>query len=335
MLKFAALVIGIIGTLFLAADWYVSKNAIFTSEYINAAKLRRLLTETNPNEVPVFGSSKARSAFFPDSLSPRVYNYGMEKCGFDVMLFLLELELQKEKSGPVIVEFNHRSMVYAPKHTIDISTYIPNIKDPRVENFLRQNDRYEVYYKLPGFRYYGHYWDFIRVANRQKTGNTKTLNRGGIFIERNPSEDIFNNFVESRLDAIALRHALIERRDNPAKVISREDLMKLDYLNQYLDFSYDDGLKEKFENLVAENPEREFLVVYTPQHWSELKGIENFEEITALFSDWESRFPNLKTFDYSSFPLTDNEFKNSSHIDINGAKLFSAALRKDIASYIQ
>ena len=51
-------------------------------ELSNTQKVKMLLEETHPEEIPVFGSSKARSAFIPDSLGPNVYNYAMPKCNF-------------------------------------------------------------------------------------------------------------------------------------------------------------------------------------------------------------------------------------------------------------
>ncbi|HKK39205.1 MAG TPA: hypothetical protein VJ949_07295, partial [Cryomorphaceae bacterium] len=83
----------------------------------NSYKIERLLGETSPDEIPVFGSSKGRSSFIPDSLGENVFNYSMEKCNFDVIFFLLETELSKDKSGPIIIEFNTRSFLHRPEHT--------------------------------------------------------------------------------------------------------------------------------------------------------------------------------------------------------------------------
>ena len=316
------------------ADLITEKFLIYRHEQNNAAKLDQLIHSTDPLQAPIFGSSKARSAFIPDSLGSHFYNYGMEKCNFDVIEFLLELELEKERNSPIIIEFNHRSFVNNPMHTIDVATFIPSIEDKRVQNYLKRNDRYEFYYHLPGFRYYGSYWNYIRSSFREHTGNDKVIDDGGVFISYVAKPDIMKRFVDSRLAKIERYHELTEKKNNPKKVFSKEERMELKFLTVYLMFDNDKKRIDRFEELVKSAPDRKFFIVYTPQHWSELEGIMNFDEIEALFEHWNNDIPNLYALDYSHMNLADSCFKNSSHINMAGAKLFSQQLNRDIQSIL-
>lgn len=303
------------------------------SKLSNTAKVSRLLLKTPENEVPIFGSSKARSAFIPDSLGSTVFNYGMEKCNFDVIFFLLKIELAKEKKTPIIIEFNPRSFLHAPQYTIDMSTYMPLLHDERVLDFLRENDRIDKYQLLPGVRYYGSYLIYLRNLIRKR--NSKRLfNKGGLFMYKYPGDIYFKMLTESRLASVVRRDELYSKAEDPNYRLKKKERVELDYLNYSLNFADDTREILKFEKIVQANADREFLVVFSPQHWSELEGIENEKSMRDLFDRWNSEISNLHAFDYSNFQLPDSCFKNSSHLNIYGARKFSSALQEEIEIYL-
>ena len=318
----------------LAFDVLFTNQFIFSKEYSNQSKLRRLIEEEHKNEIPVFGSSKARSAFIPDSLGPHVFNYGMEQCNFDVVELLLNIETEKDKEAPIIVEFNHRWFVHDPNHTINIATYVPNLDHKIIRDYLKQYDRMEMKYRLPGIRYFGSYFYYLRYHLKEQAGNKKIISRGGNFMDIVPRKEVFDNYVNARTKAIDLRHELIRKEGDVKEAISVYERSQLKYLHKYLLYTAEPERIELFEQIVRENPQRDFLIVYTPQHWSETKGIENFDEIEALFAGWETEFPNIKTFDYSHMDLPDDHFKNSSHLNLAGARAFSSQFAKDASIYL-
>ncbi len=312
----------------LTLDVFFSQFVIMQSELSNEAKVNRLITNNDPDEVPVFGSSKARSAFIPDSLGQHVYNYGMEKCGFDVVNFLLETELSKPKTSPIIVEYNHRSFISAPNHTINASTYVPNLQHDEVTTFMEQHDRLETRYSIPGLRYFGSYFYYLRYYFKSQAGTRKTVSKGGVFSEFALSEAQFSTLVDNRLEMIEKRAALTEAKNDVKKAISSGGRMELKSLNQYLSFSFDSTLVEEFKSLVKNHPERTVILVYTPQHWSETEGIDNLPEMQAFYQSLQNELPNLVVLDLSTLELPDSSFKNSSHLNAAGARTFSSALNK-------
>ncbi|MBK9422067.1 MAG: hypothetical protein IPN44_13625 [Flavobacteriales bacterium] len=322
----------------LGFDTLLQRWAIFDDPASNPSKVKRLIESEDPEEIPVFGSSKARSSFIPDSLGPTVWNYAMEKCNFDVTEFLMEVELAKPRKGAVLVEFNHRFFVHAPDHTIDAATFVPNIGLPGVREYLERNGRFETRFLVPGLRYFGAVQEFLRKGNSDEEDvedkNARISEKGGLFTERSASPKLLASQVAARQRSIEMRLKLQSDVGNVKAAVSAEDRYKLKYLDAFLLFSAPKERIERFEELVASRPDRQILVVYTPQHWSEMEGVSNYEEITALFHELEQRHPNLHFYDYSMMKLPDSAFKNSSHLNNQGARAFCTAFKRDAGQYL-
>ncbi|MCC6838729.1 MAG: hypothetical protein IT230_01075 [Flavobacteriales bacterium] len=318
----------------LCTDLVVQRWFIFNDKASNPSKIRRLVQSTDPAEIPVFGSSKGRSAFIPDSLAPTVYNYSMERGNFDIVEFLLETELAKPRTTPVLLEFNHRYFVHAPQYTIDMATFAPNINEPGVKDFLRKSDRLETRFMVPGLRYFGSIEGYVRKGMDDDGTSTRVSVKGGLFTERAAPPVQLANQVAARERSIALREKLEHDKDDVKEAISAEDRYKLQALNTLLLFSAPKERVARFAELVASRPDRQVLVAYTPQHWSELKGIANYGEITALFDSLQQHHPNLHFYDYSHMQLPDSAFKNSAHLNNTGARAFCAAFKRDAGRYL-
>ncbi|MCD4663747.1 MAG: hypothetical protein K8R68_00655, partial [Bacteroidales bacterium] len=199
VIKYSFLCITIMLSLLLFFDYIFIKYIIFSKEYSNQNKLQQLIESENKDEIPIFGSSKARSSFIPDSISPNAFNYGMEKCNFDAVELLLNIECNKDKTTPIILEFNHRFFLHMPDHTINMGTFIPNLKYPVVRDYLEENNKITLRHDLPGFRYFGNYIYYARYYVKEKMGSKKIISRGGNFSDFVPQPKVFNNFVNARL----------------------------------------------------------------------------------------------------------------------------------------
>lgn len=312
----------------LALDTFFSRYIIMQAGISNEAKVHRLITNQNSEEIPVFGSSKARSAFIPDSLGPNVYNYGMEKCGFDVINFLLSIELTKDKTTPILIEFNHRSFISAPEHTINIATYVPNLGHQEVRDFLDRNDRLDTRLFIPGLRYFGSYFYYLRYYFKKTSGSRKVVSRGGNFSDFVLSKGVFNTLVENRLQMMERRKTLQRAVANEQQAISAAGRNELKSLERYFDFTADSSLVANFKQLAMKHPQREIILIYTPQHWSERQGITNLNALQHFYRSLESALPNVRVLDLSELPVPDSGFKNTSHLNLEGARQFSSALGK-------
>lgn len=329
VIKYGTLPVLIFLVVILTVDYIFSEWIIFNKDFSNQAKLRRLIEHNEANEIPIFGSSKARSSFIPDSISRYAYNYAMEASNFDVIEFLLDIECKKDKSTSIILEFNQSFFVHSPDYTINAATFIPNLNYNFVKDFLIKNDRFEFQFLLPGFRYFGFYFYYARFLLKKDFGTKKIISKGGNFAKLVPKKEVFQNYVNARLRADKTRRLYLNKRNDIKKAISAEESLILDYLNRTLLFSANEERIKVFEDFFIKNPDRTFLVVYTPQHWSELKMVSNYNEILELFDSWEKRFPNLKVFNYANMDLDDDCFKDSSHLNIKGARIFCSQFHSD------
>lgn len=318
----------------LVIDYVLLHEIIFRNPDANAAKFRQLCTTEDPTEIPVFGSSKGRSSFIPDSLGDGVFNYSMEKCNYDVFELLLDIELAKPRKTAVIIEFNHRFFVPSPAHTINTATFIPSLDQPMVEDYLKRKDRWDIRFDIPGFRYYGSALDYIRGAFRGSTGQKKIISRGGLFMDMVPSEDVFRSQVDARYADIKERNDLLYRSSHKEEAISIEDRRKLKMMDAMLLFTEPKDRVDLFESQLASRPDRPILIVVTPYHPSELASVANYDRMMEKFNEWEERFPNVHVFNYAKMVLPDSDFKNSSHMNITGARVFSSALRRDAKQYL-
>ncbi|MBP8822297.1 MAG: hypothetical protein KBH07_01480 [Flavobacteriales bacterium] len=319
----------------LGMDQVVQRWFIFNDPASNPSKIRRLVESEDPGEIPVFGSSKGRSAFIPDSLAPTVYNYSMERGNFDIVEFLLETELAKPRKTPVLLEFNHRYFIHAPSYTIDMATFAPNVGLPGVSEFLEKSGRLETRFMIPGLRYFGSIEGYVRKGMDEDGTTSRQSVKGGLFTERAVGREQMANQVAARERSIALRQKLEHAKNDVKEAISAEDRHRLVALNSLLLFNAPEERVARFEELVASRPDRQILMAYTPQHWSELKGIANFHEITALFAELQKRHPNLHFYDYSHMQLPDSAYKNSAHLNNTGARAFCEAFKRDAGQYLQ
>jgi len=240
----------------------------------------------------------------------------------------LETELAKDKDGPIIIEFNTRSFVHRPAHTIDLSTFMPIKDNQAVIDYLDENDRLDDFQLIPGVRYYGSYIRYLRSLTRKVTSE-KITNRGGIFIDYYPGDRLLKRFTDSRYKMIEKREELEDKMASGIPLTYME-VQVLEQLQINSDFAVNKERIAKFEAMAKEHSNRDFIMVFTPHHPSELAGVRNFNKVDSLFTQWNTAIPNIHAFDYSRFELPDSCFKNSSHINLEGARRFCAALNDDI-----
>ena len=83
----------------LCTDFVFTKVLTQYAELSNSYKLARLEDkEKLNNEIPIFGPSISRNAYYCDSLGANYYNYSMENAGFIITQLMMTLEVDKEKT---------------------------------------------------------------------------------------------------------------------------------------------------------------------------------------------------------------------------------------------
>jgi hypothetical protein len=277
-------------------NYFFEQQVILKSDICGAYKVNRIITETHPTEIPIFGSSRAAYGFIPDSLGSNYFNYGLAGTNYDVVLFFLERECKKTKPSPwIILNFDLDGMIHSLG---DVSNYILDAGDPQVQQLL--DKEYKPYFRVPFIKYFGRYETYLRLLLSSKIDLTKFTNKGASLEKNVLPQKEFDQLVA-------------ERKNAPTT------------------FKNDPGLQQKLFDLIVAHPNRYFVFVVSPYHSSYFERYTNLPEAHAFLHRLSS-FKNVKVFDFSRISLPDSMFLNTTHINYKGALVFNRQLKDSLIS---
>ena len=282
-----------------AIGYFFEKEIIFTNQLCGSYKVNRIIKETYPAEVPIFGSSRAEGSFIPDSLGKDFFNYGLSGTKLDVLLFFLKEECKKKKRQPYIIialDFDSLQRV-----TGDIANYIPNANYMPVKLLL--GDNYKPYFNLPMLKYYGRFDQYIKLYLNNKIQLTKVSNKGAAIEKNTFSKEYFKEWVEIRQQAP-------------------------------VSFVIDPSLKQTLIEVIRLHPERFFIFVATPYHSSFFKSLTNYAAVETFIHQFNN-MNNVKVFDFSQLPLPDSLYLNTSHLNYDGVKVFNPIFKDSLSKLLK
>ena len=298
----------------------------------NYKKIEHLIESSSDNEVPIFGSSIVRRNYFPDSIGFNTYNYGMAGSFFHTIEPLLKIELDKNKSTPIILDFDQHTFFYDPNIPVQLSNYVPFIENEHIREMLTEHDYFKRHYTIPGLRFFGMYTDYIRDYLKPSFDRKEISNKGGNFYPRN--QKVFEHLLKKRLIMIEQRKEIKEtQRQNP-KLLSKGNRMRIDRLEALLSFKPDSTQVSNFKSLLTSYPERKFILVYSPQHWSKLKGLDDFSAVINFFETFET-YENVELINFAEEEFSDDLFQDPGHMNIVGAKRFSGLLKIELETRLR
>ncbi|MCD6011921.1 MAG: hypothetical protein K0Q79_1783 [Flavipsychrobacter sp.] len=273
-------------------NYFFEQNVVLKSQISGAYKINRIINETNPDEIPIFGSSRSIMGLIPDSLGANYFNYGINGAYYNVTLFFLEEECKKKKNNPWIIlnldPFGLRNGIG------DIASYIHNVQNSSIKTLL--DTAYKPYFNIPLLNYFGYYENFFRLYLRDKS-DLKISNKGATF-EKNS----------------------IPKRDFDRMVAERHDAQPL--------YGMDPALKQRLLNIIEQHPERYFVFVIVPYH-SSCRMADYMPRLDTLCRTINS-LKNAHVFNLGTMPLNDDKFFNTSHINYNGAIIFTQAFKDSL-----
>ena len=272
---------------------FMEKEIILGSSSNGAYKINTIINSIDPHEVPIIGSSRAQGSLIPDSLGDQVFNYGMDGTGMNIHLFILQQELKKHKTTPIILNIDMRGIGYGNG---DLSYFLYNSSNSELENAT--GITFPLVRKIPFIKYYGFFENYFAAYLTEKINFTKVSNKGG-------------SFEINQRDSLNFQKNIRERLENPEK------------------FEEDEKLTHQFETLLKENGARKIYLVISPYHKTYLQsyiGLQDFNKFLEKFK----QFPNISVLDFSNLDLPDSCFFNTSHLNYIGAKRFSHLLKQRI-----
>jgi hypothetical protein len=291
LIRFLLPSVAITGLTAVGLDRYFDSRIILNTQSSGAYKIHRNITQKNKTEIPIFGSSRASGSYIPDLIDSACFNYGIEKTQFNLLELFLRNELKQNKSVPVIINLDYELWA---DWIGDYSNYIPNLGNNDIQRYFSQYDKW--YYHVPGLRYYGFYQHYFKNYTSNKS-NKNYLNKGGFFLLEKTSEADLQSEIEMR------KKVPFVYVPSPEK-------------------------EKKFFDLLTSNRNREILIVIAPYHSSYMQSLKGRE----LAEDFFARLaacPHVHVFNYSNASYPDELFKNTTHLNYEGARRFSSELKRE------
>ena len=260
-----------------------------------AARVSHLL-RPDPEEIPIFGASKARAAYVPSLIDPRAFNYGMDAASLDVVNVFLGIELAKNKQGPVIVDLVHNA-----SETIgNLLKFVPFADRPAVADVLRRNGDLRWQYSVPGLRYFGFYDIYLKDYVSDRSVLTRVIDRGY---------------------TTALRPRPWDRGVFEAAVRKR--------LEMGYGYSSDPRQEGTLFQHIRSAPQRKFILVYSPLHqacFANFTGAAAFSEFVQKLR----QMSNVTVLDFGRLALPDEDFEDTTHLNDRGARIFSQRMGEEL-----
>ncbi len=282
-----------IGVFAVVAGLGILADAVFTHALLlripllDSSRIRHLYLD-NSDDIPIFGTSKAHGNYSPFDMGIPAFNYGMDGASYEVTDVLLQIELAKRRTTPIIVELQYEdtsTLGYQGK-------YIPFVYDARFGQLLRRFHAMSWRYYVPGVRYFGYYDDFLQIYLNQRL-NMQKVTKG------------FREVVHSELFDRAQMDEYVRRR-----------------LNARNGYFPNEEQNRRLVAHITEHPQRLFFLVISPYHPSYYQNFQNEDKLKAFENKLEA-LPNVVLIDWGRREYPEEYFLDTLHLRRNGAAKFS------------
>ena len=261
---------------------------IYSLEVHGAAKINRIYSSAEPNEIPIFGSSRAEGNYVPSKIDGNCYNYGISGTQANIWFYLLGEELKKDRKTPIILNLDLNGFKFSDG---DISNYLPTWSNSK--HILQTPGKWN--YSIPFIKYFGHYETYTQYYISELTNLTQLTEKGGTFKKNSLTKVKFDALVQKRLKAES-------------------------------SFSIEKVLLEECYHLI-ESTDRKIITVVSPYHKSYFNKFENIEVANDFLLKLGKR-DNVEVIDLRHYIEDDELFTNTTHLNYKGAVSFSEELNR-------
>jgi hypothetical protein len=294
-LKYGVPYLLIIFTVTAGINLFFKKVIVGSTTGSGAYKVERILHKNMTNETPIYGSSRAEGSFVPDSLGPHYFNYGIANVQDNVWIYFLEKELQKSRKTNILINFDLEGLDY--RNGFPFYWMFNASSDTTIRSFIGPD--WKMMYYIPTFRHISFYEKYLVHYLQEKNNLTAIINKGAILEKKELTPEEFK--------------MLAVKREKDTVI-----------------FKNDQVLNSKLKSLLANTGGRKIFFIIPPYHPSYIKSVHNLPD-ALRYLDTLSMFPNVKVMNYSTMPLAQEYFYNTTHLNYKGAILFSKQLKQDLA----
>ena len=144
---------------------------ILKTEISGAYKVHKISNKNLKDEIPIFGSSRAKTNFCSSVINKNIFNYGIDGTGSKVWMFFLEKELEKHKNKPILINFDLDGF---RNYVGDKSNYLLNYTTLK----LFVNDCFID--RIPLIRNFGFYQSYSTDFLKYNLSSNNVIDRGGV-----------------------------------------------------------------------------------------------------------------------------------------------------------
>ncbi len=275
----------------LLTDWVFTSRVVLGSPLSDSARIRHLYLD-NSDDIPIFGTSKAHFHYCPDDMGLRAYDYGIDGASYEVTDVLLQIELAKSRTTPVIIELQHSDT----ESVGFVGKYIPYVYDPRFRQLLNRFHQISWRFYVPGIRYFGYFDSFLR---------------------------------DTYLPVFKVSHGFAERlHPKPFDQAEFDKIVRKDLGIRTGYFPNEDRNRRLIAHITG-HPQRLFFLVVSPYHSSYFSHFENSDEFVA-FEEKLAAIPNVVLIDWGRLYDSDMPFCDTLHLQREAAADFSRQLGEKI-----
>ena len=259
-----------------------------------ASKVNRILKNKSNEELVILGSSRAEGSIIPDSLEKNCFNYGLSGTQDNVWMYFLEEELKKNNTRPILINIDLDGLGYKNGEP---AYWLFNSSNPKIRTFI---DHWKPIYSIPVIKHMGYFERYIANYIQERHSVTAIINNGAILETKKQTASEFNVLVKERE-------------------------------KEHLKFINDKTLENKLLSILQNNRNRSIIFFIPPYHESYLKTIQNYPEALMFLSKLDS-FSNVRVLNYSQYKMDNTYFYNTTHLNYNGALIFTKLIKDDMAN---
>lgn len=276
------------------ADVALTRCILLRVPLSDSSRIQHLYLD-NSDDMPIFGTSKAHGHYSPADMGVPAFNYGMDGISYEVTDVLLQVELAKRRTTPIILELQYEDtdvLGYDGK-------YIPFAYDARFRKLLERFHAMSWRYYVPGIRYFGHYDRSLQIYLNGRMGVQKVTQGFSELVHPPPFDRaMLDEYIRRRLKA---RNGYFQKDEQNNRLVTR----------------------------ITEHPDRLFFLVISPYHPSYYQHFLNQDKLEAFEKKLQA-LPNVVLIDWGRRNYPEEYFLDTLHLRREGAAIFSRELGEKI-----
>lgn len=294
-----ALLIGIA----LLADLWVTESIIPKAETSPAGRVYRLINHKyENNQIPVFGSSRARCSYNPKFMGINAYNYGVDGVSLIGTLSFARIHCENSPNIPVIINLDY----WFWKTVGDVSTYVPFAGNKHIAYTLDSGKLNSWQYRIYGIRYFDIYSEYFRHSFKALFPSSDSLYNGYDYEMGKPVPTL-----------AALNSSIELRKENP------------------FEFKPEPSQVQLLEKLMKDFPQTTFFFIKAPYHHSFLEDAKSMEGYSNYIDQIKTHKNAIVIDDVNDMAYSDSCFSNNIHVNRKGAKQFGLWLNERLKTFPQ